>query len=394
MKRYFVLAIAAVAIVAACNKQETPSPDESTEKVKVEFGTKNLSIHGSTVKAKAVGGVDEWNDALTLKVYGFQADISDFTSDAFIDNVAAAAPASGTSGAIEVYNPAISGQNEPFYYSGTAVYNFYGYFTDDAVVSEPVREPTRVYVPFEINGGQDLMVATTDKSADVAGTNVSVDRAYSSYAARRDVHPNLIFKHQLSRFKFEVLTGSMAAQNIYVTDLTLDSRYKGNLVVVGAQGLADVDDETTPFQLCELDGGVLKPLTTMYPYVNSTSRGGVKLNDITPIDADNETVSAEERAASAKSIGESILAIPGSASYKLQVSYYQSDVQAEAQPFVYEITPAMVTPVAAGTTVTAFEPGKEYKISIVIYGLEDVQITATLEDWVEGGNVTIDPDEF
>ena len=41
---------------------------------------------------------------------------------------------------------------------------------------------------------------------------------------------------------------------------------------------------------------------------------------------------------------------------------------------------------------TKFEAGYSYKVKIVIYGLEEVKITAELEDWKEGGSTVLDPD--
>lgn len=42
----------------------------------------------------------------------------------------------------------------------------------------------------------------------------------------------------------------------------------------------------------------------------------------------------------------------------------------------------------------AFEAGYTYKVTIVVYGLEEVKITAELEEWKDGGSTVIDPDEL
>ena len=42
---------------------------------------------------------------------------------------------------------------------------------------------------------------------------------------------------------------------------------------------------------------------------------------------------------------------------------------------------------------TKFEAGKSYKVTIKVYGLEKVEITAALQAWEDGGSTTIDPDD-
>ena len=39
-----------------------------------------------------------------------------------------------------------------------------------------------------------------------------------------------------------------------------------------------------------------------------------------------------------------------------------------------------------------FEPGKSYKVTITVYGLEEIEVTATLVPWVDGGSIDIDDD--
>ena len=82
------------------------------------------------------------------------------------------------------------------------------------------------------------MLAKADQKTDIDAVGktdeVSVDKAYSAFAARRGVQPNLLFKHQLARFTFEIVAGSEAGSNIFVTGIGVESKFKGNLTVVGA----------------------------------------------------------------------------------------------------------------------------------------------------------------
>ena len=91
-----------------------------------------------------------------------------------------------------------------------------------------MREAARVYVPFEINGAQDLLIAKADQQADIdkAGAGISEENAYSAYAARRNVHPTLKFQHLLARFTFEIVAGSASGSNVNVDYITVDSKSK------------------------------------------------------------------------------------------------------------------------------------------------------------------------
>lgn len=42
--------------------------------------------------------------------------------------------------------------------------------------------------------------------------------------------------------------------------------------------------------------------------------------------------------------------------------------------------------------VKAFEPGKSYKVTITVYGLQEIEVTATLVPWADGGSIDIDDD--
>ena len=314
MKKYHLLAAVAFVALAACTKNgqtnvpEITDPLEDGTPVPVLFSAVSPS---TGVQVKSVGAVDKAWSGQELKIYGYDRTVTDFSDEAFIDNVSATAPADGNKGVIEVLNNAA--QNEPFYYVTGKYYDFYGYRIDDAATGEPVKTPTSVSVPFELKGSQDLMLAKADQQTDIdaAGKTdeVNADKAYSAFAARRGVQPNLLFKHQLTRFTFEIVAGSEAGSDIYVTNVKIASKYKGSLGVVGQnRGLVDVAEETAELALMKkVDNGV-QALTEVKPeaYVEG------KTNH--------------------KAIGESIMVIPGETSYKLYVSTRQDGVTTEIAP--------------------------------------------------------------
>ncbi len=373
MKKIHLLAAVAFAALAGCTKstqgtdQVITDPIDDGTPVPVLFS----AASPANIQLKSVGAVETAWNSQELKIYGYDRTVTDFTSEAFIENVSATAPASGNKGGITVTNENANG--EPFYYVTGKYYDFYGYHIDDAATGEPVKAADSVVVPFTIDGSQDLMIAKADQQTDIEAAGktdaVSADKAYSAYAARRGVQPNLLFKHQLAKFTFEIVAGSEAANDVYVTDVKIVSKYKGNLEVVGAaRGLVDVEDETAELSLQErLENGI-QTLTEVQP----EAYDGTKTN--------------------VKGIGESLMVIPGESSYKLLINTRQDGVTTTIDPQEYTLEIGKITGAPEGAT--AFEAGYSYKVTLVIYGLEKVEITAELEDWKDGGSTIIDPDEI
>ena len=137
--------------------------------------------------------------------------------------------------------------------NATAVYDFWGYRLDNSetpTAGTPVfngyddANATQVTVPFEINGTQDIMVATTTPS-DAAYADANPANIYSAKSARNGVVPNLSFKHLLTSLTFKVKAKSRdittAANNpttdpnwqagYQITNITLQSMSTGELIV-------------------------------------------------------------------------------------------------------------------------------------------------------------------
>lgn len=387
-KLYVYVALAAMGVMAACSKNDNVDPqgnggntvidDNSHGAVELGVSGVNLDVN-VTPKSKAAGALDTWNSQ-ALYIYAFDRTEDDFTTVAFIDNVQGTAPAASTPdpqpgdtlGVITLTNPAYPG--EPFYYSGSTVYDFYGYYIDDAAVESavsagavvPTETATSIYVPFRINGTQDLMVAKADPAVDVKGATETVEstRAYSAYAARRGVQPTLRFRHLLSRFNFEIKPGAASADNVTVDSIALVSKVEGELVVVSANaedlGLNNIVEGTLD-TLC-LPGIAAEGVKT------ETFNSGLSKEEQTP-----------------KAVGTNLLVIPGETSYNLLVWLSNDNGDSPIAPQV-----AQVTLLESAT----FDAGKVYTVTIMIYGLEPVEVSASLTGWQDGGTVTIDPDQI
>ena len=381
MKKIFSVC-AAVAMMAACAKEapqasvpSVPAPAENAEQMEVKFHS-NVT---ASVLSKAQGGVDAWNGLQNLYIYGFQRQSGavDYTAvEPFINNVLAASPAEGAADNGIVVNNA---DGKPFYYVGNYTYDFYGYYVDD-LVAVPQADADGVYLNLELTGGEDVMLAKAVPATDVQkardngvfkGDATWKDGyAYSAYAARRGVQPSLTFKHQLVRFTFQITSGSVFEDGnpLYIKEIKMSARNSAKLYVAGNKtGWADIDAAAADLSLCSLDGGQLVPMAAF---------------EVPSADVNAQPVS----------VGESLMVIPNEAS--ADDSYALSLVMEQAGKTIeYPVDVKFTKVTNAVDGQTQFTAGYSYRVTIKVYGLEEVEISAELEPWVSGGDISIDTDD-
>lgn len=444
MKKYFYIAAAALIAVVACQKNssvEENSPLQSD-------GTKTAITFGTNVVSKITKGegpLDNWGEQ-TLWVYGFSRDHwydENPTFDAahaYINCVPATAPASGTEGTIKVYDY----DKLPFFYEYTdniyTTYDFYGLYVDDAVVEDEyeyeyeegktialptlkdiIMDGTTISVPFEIDGTQDLMIAHADREKQLGTYNTDhsdnqiADKGYlySGYTARKGLHPNLEFEHKLTRFDFKVKIGvgsSLTEGELEIEKMTIDSYTKGTLYVASTdpgthkpgveadnspESEKDLEIHFTPnagetfiVPAAATEFGKVMVITPDENLHNLklTFRQKVALTDaeFASWKARFEELNGEEPVVDTDYFGES-------------GSYY---VYKTGLTTTHELTPAMVTEAEGSMTeenpskqLEKFEVGHRYIVTMVIYGLEKIEIKVTLVPWEDAGFVWIDPDE-
>ena len=248
MKKYFLLAAAAATVLAvSCNKEKNQPTTDPTPQIEdntpqpIRFGTNIAEVKAPITKAAIENA--GWNgEDLFIYAFGTAANGSVDVANRLIGSATAGAPAkapldtpapTGNRDAITLEKDANT--HEPYYYTVGEVYNFFGYYVGDATLGTM----TDYQLPITINGTQDIMVATTDKIADyMAATpaaNVSLDKVYSDASARDHIKPDLMFKHQLSRFVFKTkFAGTGANTSVAFKSLTLKSYNKGTLTVAAA----------------------------------------------------------------------------------------------------------------------------------------------------------------
>lgn len=289
------------------------------------------------------------------------------------------------------------------YYPVSGNYDFWGYRVDDAAGATPVVKTvddtgaaveanvaTKRVVDITIDGSQDIMAGKAVPSTDeVTKLGNYADNFYSAYAARKGVQPNITFNHLLTRFTFEVRAGSKATAGlpaggntdaVKVTGVYVDSKTTGTLTVAytgatkEAAELLTFTGDASALTLKQRDAALADnnaPLVALEPVSLTWTDDAATIGDVIKV-------------------GEALLVAPGETEYPLTISLSQDVLE--------QLTGAKVTkPLEQKATikmdgVKAFEPGKSYKVTITVYGLQEIEVTATLVPWTDGGSIDIDDD--
>lgn len=389
-KRIIILTLSLLTALYACQKAPVGQKDEHGNVIDeslpmaVSFGTNVTAV----TQTKGIGALDAWNAAQRLHIYGFErvGGALDF-DHVFIKNIPADSPASGTDGRIHVWNPEGEREDdpthhEPFYYGASNIYDFFGYFVDDACGDNP--EPTiaggNVSIGFTIDGTQDIMIAATDKTLDVAaataingGVEVPENRLYSAYSARRQVYPKLRFHHMLSRFRFVVQSGnkeSDTADPVTLTSLQVETRTTGTMTITTADGTGQA--------ISNFGNSAYLPL-----------RLGEDLHPLSQ--EDNISLSKDDQ--TPKTLNGSLLAIPGQEIYKIRLTFIQQGFSGEfmLEPEI-DFSKLQNRDESMGNISTA-QGGEQYLVTLVVYGMEKVLVNVSLEEWQDGGTFHYDPDQ-
>lgn len=225
---------------------------------------------------------------------------------------------------------------------------------------------TKVVIPVTIDGTNDIMLAKTDFDFDVQNREddskyVPENKMYSAYSSRRTVIPNLKFEHQLSRFIIKTKKGGVVpVGDINIKSISIKSKAVGDLYLYGTpsghlnfepgDNAADVW-----FPVKEDDGAV----ATGHPGNNVYEQ-----------------------------LGESIMTFSGNSVYKGKLQIEQAGVS-RIEPLEFDIDVSALEAANGGVAV----PGHMYTVNLIVYGAEKVEVTVSLSEWVNMGNVDIDPDE-
>lgn len=416
MKKIFFFALAAAGMLTACSNDDIlgGNGEQNVSEQQIRLG-----VASSKVQTRGTGTVGGMTDAenvwagQTLWVYMLQKGSMDL---AYYK-----APAVGTTAAAEteVFNNkkfnapnaadntksglATTADGTIAYYPVSGNYDFWGYRVDDAVAGDPVvklvndagdevaaDQATKRVVDIKIDGSQDIMAGKAAPSTDeVAKLGNYADNFYSAYAARKGVQPNITFNHLLTRFTFEVRAGSKATAGlpaggntdaVKVTGVSVDSKTTGTLTVAytgetkAAADLLTFTGDASALTLKQRDAALADnnaPLVALEPVSLTWTDDAATIGDVIKV-------------------GEALLVAPGQTEYPLTIALSQDVLQKVGETKVTMPLEQKATIKMDG--VKAFEPGKSYKVTITVYGLEEIKVTATLVPWVDGGSIDIDDD--
>lgn len=374
MKKYFFYAALAVALTASCQKAQKNSvevdPLDDGAPVPVTLGTNVVS---ATVKGS--GALANFSTTTELDIFAIDKTCTGALDQeaSFLLFNAAINPTLGTSASGLSGSTGYTGIDAGVYYEGTKNYCFYGYYVDDIAHDKTDLACTAdaITLGVSIDGQQDILLATTNEANDYSAALASdpqfkTNRVYSAYSARRNVKPNLVFEHQLSKLTFKLKTGNTIPTGTTVAfdKLGVVSLINGTLTIVGSpRGLVATGTyptEPTPEAIAAA------PVQELFLTPDSPlSMPATKDAELTGFDKN------------------SIMVYPG------DNNYY-------AKLYLTQTKNSDNTPVTSGFTIPAptdgFKAGHEYVVTIVVYGLEAVVVDVTLTDWAEGGSVTIDSD--
>lgn len=416
MKKMFFFALAAAGMLTACSNEDTlgGNGEQNVSEQQICLG-----VASSKVQTRGTGTVGGMTDAenkwagQTLWVYMLQKgsmDLAYYTSPAV---GAAAATATEVFNNKEFKAPdaadntksglATTADGTIAYYPVSGNYDFWGYRVDDAVAGDPVvklvndagdevaaDQATKRVVDIKIDGSQDIMAGKAAPSTDeVAKLGNYADNFYSAYAARKGVQPNITFNHLLTRFTFEVRAGSKATAGlpaggntdaVKVTGVSVDSKTTGTLTVAytgetkAAADLLTFTGDASALTLKQRDAALADnnaPLVALEPVSLTWTDDAATIGDVIKV-------------------GEALLVAPGQTEYPLTIALSQDVLQKVGETKVTMPLEQKATIKMDG--VKAFEPGKSYKVTITVYGLEEIKVTATLVPWVDGGSIDIDDD--
>lgn len=416
MKKMFFFALAAAGMLTACSNDDTlgGNGEQNVSEQQIRLGVASSKVQ--TRGTGTVGGMTDDDNkwaGQTLWVYMLQK--------GSMDLALYKAPAAGgvATPDVEVFNNkefkapttadntksglATTADGTIAYYPVSGNYDFWGYRVDDAAGATPVVKTvddtgaaveanvaTKRVVDITIDGSQDIMAGKAVPSTDeVTKLGNYADNFYSAYAARKGVQPNITFNHLLTRFTFEVRAGSKATAGlpaggntdaVKVTGVSVDSKTTGTLTVAytgatkEAAELLTFTGDASALTLKQRDAALADnnaPLVALEPVSLTWTDDAATIGDVIKV-------------------GEALLVAPGETEYPLTISLSQDVLE--------QLTGAKVTkPLEQKATikmdgVKAFEPGKSYKVTITVYGLQEIEVTATLVPWADGGSIDIDDD--
>lgn len=283
--------------------------------------------------------------------------------------------------------------NKVKYYPTQKRFDFWGYRLDGAETAAPVLGSDSLTVAFKIDGSQDVMVAkAVPSAADTLklqeGGNTAGDRAFSAFAARWGVQPDLKFRHLLSRLTFDVIPGSIATVDattpVVVDSVKVISPSEGTLVIA-ATGDVRGEKQGIVWNEESLDSLSLKQRTNSADVAaNLDNLASVSLANKGHLENPQDPNSAFVR--DTVRVGEALMVAPGHEAYEVIIYLHQPSLttlgSGQTQDIAYSYKDVIKL-----NSGEALKPGYSYKVNITLWGLSDIKVSTTLEGWIQSDDV-------
>jgi hypothetical protein len=455
MKKYFLFA-AVAGMLASCSSESLTGSDPNIEptpqddRVPIEISVASPEVKATTRSVGTVGdvstGTNIWRGE-KVNVFMFEQGTLTLATEGttpLYNDVALTTPNDGASAsgiAYEYYDssaPVGDDRVRYKYYPATGNFDFWGYYRDDAAGAAPTIGATEVTVPFTITGVQDLMVAkavpTTAQNTTIGGWDASDQaRYYSAFSARRNVQPDMTFKHLLTRLTFSVVGGNDDAcgfvapatlpadgtvyTGVFVKSIKVKSKTTGEIIAAytGADRttsqLISFDNTVGPngdgYDMLSLQSArdaMTGQVSAVYdPTVFTDWTDNTVMTPLLTIDETTGTINTHwsdimrpTSTTAANPIGGALLVSTENASYDIEVELGQYLLESEDMPvgsganpeykIVYSTISKTITPTAPDTE---FKQGFSYNVKMTLYGYEKIDITTTLEPWSTGTEVEV-----
>ena len=213
MRQFFLYAMMMAGVLASCSQNENEGlPDNepvdltpSAEPIMISAASPSVVVNTrSAGSIGADGASDPTNTWSGQDLYIFACQKNSETGETMNDRI----PDPTTYPLYNEHGTVASGKtasivwenNKTLYFPRSNAYDFFGYYADDASTKAPtvmtLNNANVLYVPFTINGSQDLMIAKaalTEQQKTDLGENVN--KAYSAFTARKNVQPSMKFEH-------------------------------------------------------------------------------------------------------------------------------------------------------------------------------------------------------
>ena len=375
MKKYFFTMMTAAMFFASCSNDDTAVPENNgTENqddlVEIKLGTS--SRVGTTVTESRA--VEDWDDVTSVGI--FMLDKGTAESNFWNDNTATGdnIPAKLVNIEATAGDPDENGKvdltltGSPYYYPRTKgrAYNFYGYHP--YINTEPTIGETSVTISgSSFTGQEDIMYGyainedITAYSAEYFRTIAKAAEEGSNDAeeAMAAARPNIEFNHLTARLKVYLVQGyDYDANNelCQIKDITVElpTTYELEFTKENPEATLTFGDTNEP---------------------NSLLVEGIAAN------AGFITAEDEEFNATTTALIGDVLVPPTEIGegYEFSIAWNKDG---EISP----ITIALTGQDDDNTNALAFEAGKAYNIIIKINGPKEIEITATIAKWEDGGN--------